>query len=119
MKKLKVTYYDKKIGLKENIGFFKQLFNSSKQGLLVSVIFIGTLVGLDIGAREIVNTLSSSTNNTFNSLADYLLKINAFIGVKYLDYFKDVIVIVAGVLGVILGLFFTTFLKFSTLLYPG
>ncbi len=117
LKRLKVTYYDKKTEFKENIGFLKRLFNSSKQGLLISVIFIGTLVGLDIGAREIVNTLCFSTNNTFNSIADYLLRINDIIGVKYLDYFKDVIVIVAGVLGVILGLFFTTFLNIITSKY--
>ena len=117
LKKLKVTYYDKKTDFKENIGFFKRLFNSSKQGLFISVIFIGTLVGLDIGATEIVNALCHSTNNTLNSVADYLLKINNFIGIKYLDYFKDVIVIVAGVLGVILGLFFTTFLNIITSKY--
>lgn len=117
LKRLKLTYYDKKTRLKENIGFFKRLFNSSKQGLLISIVFIGILVGLDIGSRELVNLLSSSTSNTLNSLADYLYRINDFIGVKYLDYFKDVIVIVAGVLGVILGLFFTTFLNIITSKY--
>lgn len=117
MKRLKVIYYDKKAGLKENLGFFKRLFISSKQGLLISVIFIGTLVGLDFAARELVNSLLYSTNNTLNNFADYLYRINDYIGVKYLDYFKDVIVIVAGVLGVILGLFFTTFLNIITSKY--
>jgi hypothetical protein len=93
------------------------LFSSSKQGLLISILFIGFLLGLDYGARQITSYLCSSTDNTLNFCADFLYKVNDLIGVKFLDYFKDVIVIVAGVLGVILGLFFTTFLNIITSKY--
>ncbi|OFY89698.1 MAG: hypothetical protein A2266_04035 [Bacteroidetes bacterium RIFOXYA12_FULL_40_10] len=117
MRRLKVTYYDKIVDFKENLGFLKRLFNSGKHGLLISVIFIGILIGLDIGAREIASWLSLSTNSTLNQIEDFLYNVNGFIGIKYLDYFKDVIVIVAGVLGVILGLFFTTFLNIITSKY--
>lgn len=117
MKKLKLSYYDKKISTLENIGFLKRLFSSSKQGLLISILFIGSLLGLDYGARQITSYLCSSTDNTLNFCADFLYKVNDLIGVKFLDYFKDVIVIVAGVLGVILGLFFTTFLNIITSKY--
>jgi len=117
LRRLKVTYYDKIVDFKENLGFLKRLFNSGKHGLLISVIFIGILIGLDIGAREIASWLSLSTNSTLNQIEDFLYNVNGFIGIKYLDYFKDVIVIVAGVLGVILGLFFTTFLNIITSKY--
>ena len=117
MKKLKLSYYDKKISTLENIGFLKRLFSSSKQGLLISILFIGFLLGLDYGATQITSYLCSSTDNTLNFCADFLYKVNDLIGVKFLDYFKDVIVIVAGVLGVILGLFFTTFLNIITSKY--
>lgn len=93
------------------------MFSSSKQGFLISILFIGFLLSLDYGARKITIYLCFSANNTLNSCADFFYKVNDFIGVKFLDYFKDVIVIVAGVLGVILGLFFTTFLNIITSKY--
>jgi len=117
LKKLKLTYYDKRTNTFENLGFLKRLFNSSRQGLFISVIFIGVLVGLDFGGRLITNLLYSSSSNILNSCANVLYKVNNVIGVKFLDYFKDVIVIVAGILGVILGLFFTTFLNIVTSKY--
>ena len=117
MKKFKLLYYDNKIRTLENIGFVKRLFDSSKKGLFISIIFIVFLLGLDYGARQIISYLCSSTDKTLNFCADFLYKVNTLIGFKFLDYFKDVIVIVAGVLGVILGLFFTTFLNIITSKY--
>jgi hypothetical protein len=116
-KKLKLTYYDKRVNASENLEFLKRLLNSSKQGLLISFCFIGVLIGLDFGIRQIAKFLCNSTINFLNSFADILYKINDVIGIKFLDYFKDVIVIVAGILGVILGLFFTTFLNIVTSKY--
>ena len=117
MKRLKLTYYDKKTITSENLGFLKRLFNSSKHGLLASIIFIGVLLGLDFGARHMASVLSNSSSNILIFFAHILYKINELIGLKFLDYFKDVIVIVAGILGVILGLFFTTFLNIITSKY--
>jgi len=117
MKNLKLTYYNKKIILSENIGFLRGMLNTSKSGLLISVVYIGFLVGLDSVARQSAIVFCNSTNIFLNQIADILYKINEVIGIKFLDYFKDVIVIVAGVLGVILGLFFTTFMSIITTKY--
>lgn len=117
MKRLKVKYYDRKIEFQENIRFLKRLFRSSRQGLLISILFIGFLISLDIFAKIIINYFYLSPNNAINKIAILIYRINDLIGVKFLDYFKDVIVIVAGVLGVILGLFFTTFLNIITSKY--
>ncbi|GAB1414720.1 hypothetical protein MASR2M117_01260 [Paludibacter sp.] len=117
MRNLKLTYYNKRTILSENIGFLNGLFNTSKSGILVSVLFIGVLVGLDSVARQLAIVFCNSSNNVLNLIANILYKINEVIGIKFLDYFKDVIVIVAGVLGVILGLFFTTFMSIITTKY--
>ena len=117
MKKLKLKYYDNKTNVIENLSFLKRLINSSKQGLILSILFIAFLVALDFGARQMTILFDNSSSNFLNSCADLFYKINKVIGVKFLDYFKDVIVIVAGILGVILGLFFTTFLNIITSKY--
>ena len=112
-----MKYYDTRQIIHENFHFSKRLIRNSIQGLLVSVVFIGLLIGIDYLSREITSSLCSSNNNLLNSIADFFYKINDIIGIKFLDYFKDVIVIVAGVIGVILGLFFTTFLNIITAKY--
>lgn len=117
MRNLKLTYYNKKTTLSENIGFLKGLLNKSKSGLLISVLFIGVLVGLDFGIRHLTIFFCNSSYHILNKIADVLYKINDAIGIKFLDYFKDVIVMVAGVLGVILGLFFTTYMNIITTKY--
>jgi len=117
MGNLKFTYYNKKTTLSENIGFLRVLLNTSKSGLLISVLFIGVLVGLDFGIRHLTIFFCNSSYNILNKIADVLYKINDTIGIKFLDYFKDVIVMVAGVLGVILGLFFTTYMNIITTKY--
>jgi len=117
LKKLKLYYYDKKNSTIENVSFFKNLLNSSGQGFLISVFFIAFLVCIDYGARQLAIVFCNSTNNLLNTIADWIYLTNTIIGVKYIDYFKDIIVIVAGILGVILGLFFTTFLNIITSKY--
>jgi len=117
LKRLTLKYFDTKQELQENADFLKRLVRNSLEGLLVSILFIGTLIGLDYLARELVISLGNSNKNYLNSVADIIYRINNIIGIKFLDYFKDVIVIVAGVLGVILGLFFTTFLNIITTKY--
>lgn len=114
MKRLKLKYFDAKNVLAENVKFLIGLIKISLEGLLISILFIGVLIGIDYFARELFFLLSNSKFNLLNSFANELYEINNIIGIKYLDYFKDVIVIVAGVLGVILGLFFTTFLNIIT-----
>lgn len=112
-----LKYYDTRQIIRENLHFSKRLIRNSIQGLLVSVVFIGLLIGIDYLSREVTRTLCNSYNNFLNSIADFFYNVNDIIGIKFLDYFKDVIVIVAGVIGVILGLFFTTFLNIITAKY--
>jgi hypothetical protein len=89
----------------------------SKSGFWISVVYICILICFDFVARQLAFAFCNSTNNFLNQIADLIYKINEVIGIKFLDYFKDVIVIVAGVLGVILGLFFTTFMSIITTKY--
>jgi hypothetical protein len=117
MKNIKLTYYDKKKTLSENIGFLRGLFRTSLWGFLLSVAYIAVLIGLDFGIRQLTFYFDYSSYNILNCIACVLYKTNDVIGIKFLDYFKDVIVIVAGVLGVILGLFFTTFMNIITTRY--
>jgi hypothetical protein len=117
LKKVKLAYYDKKTNLSENFGFLIGILNTSKLGLFVSVLFIGVLIGLDFGIRQLTISFCNSSKDILNQVADILYKINEVIGVKFLDYFKDVIVIVSGILGVILALFFTTFMNIVTTKY--
>jgi len=72
VKRLKVKYYDRKNLIKEDIRFLTSLFNSSKQGLLISILLIAFLIGLDFGARKIAYCLCSSNNNTLNLIADLI-----------------------------------------------
>jgi hypothetical protein len=117
MKNIKLAYYDKKNIFSENISFLKGMFRTSLWGLSLSVVYIAILIGFDYGIRQLVICFDNSSNITLNRIAEILYKINDAVGIKFLDYFKDVIVIVAGVLGVILGLFFTTFMNIITTRY--
>jgi len=117
LKNLLLKYFDTNQAIRENFHFFKIFVKNSTQGLLISIVFIGVLIGFDFLSREITTSLCNSNNNFFNAIADFIYNINNVIGIKFLDYFKDVIVIVAGVIGVILGLFFTTFLNIITAKY--
>lgn len=117
MKKIELFYYDKKTNIKEDFNFLKSLIIKSVKGLLISILFIVFLIALDYTAKQIASTLYNSTNSILKTCANFLYEVNNRIGIKYLDYFKDIIVMVSGILGVILALFFTTFLNIITSKY--
>lgn len=117
MKKLKLIGYDNRVKLQGNLGFLKIVVKNSLQGFLISIGFIACLVLIDFIARYIYESFGESDYFILNVFADFFNNINKVIGVKFIDYFKDVIVIVAGILGVILGLFFTTFLNIISAKY--
>ncbi len=117
MSKIKLKYYDNKISFKENLSFLGNVIKSSKEGFVVAIFLILVLLTFDYISRKAVAFFCISNKNFLNDIADLIYSINDLIGLKFLDYFKDVIVIVASVLGVILGLFFTTFLNIVTSKY--
>ncbi len=117
MEGVKLKFYDRNTIFKETIGFLKKVYDSSRQSFFISILLIVFLVLIDFLARETVKLLFLSDYNFLREFANFISKCNSLFGVKFLDYFKDVIVIVAGILGVILGLFFTTFLNIITSKY--
>lgn len=117
MKKLNLILFDSKIWLIENIFFIKNIIRNCFTGFLISILYVGFLIFLDFLGRDLKGTLLNSSISYINNIGNLITRFNEIIGVKVLDYFKDVIVIVAGVLGIILGLFFTTFLNIITSKY--
>jgi hypothetical protein len=105
LKKLILIFFDSNTWVKENILFLRNVIN------------IGFLISLDFLSRELKVALINSANFNIKNIGDFIIRINEIIGIKILECFKDVIVIVAGVLGIILGLFFTTFLNIITSKY--
>ncbi len=117
MSDLFLLFFDSKTWVRENILFLKKIIRNSLSSFLISILYIGFLLSLDFLSRELKVALINSTTLNVKNIGYVLIKINDIIGVKILEYFKDVIVIVAGVLGIILGLFFTTFLNIITSKY--
>ncbi|MBN1637922.1 MAG: hypothetical protein JW866_03075 [Ignavibacteriales bacterium] len=117
MKRVSLLFFDGKQGLKENFYFIRNIIKNSSKSLLISILFVGLLILLDFLAREFKTVLLDSSKTFFNNIGNLLIRFNDLFGLKFLDYFKDVIVIVAGILGIILGLFFTTFLNIITSKY--
>ncbi|MDR3704713.1 MAG: hypothetical protein P4L28_02250 [Paludibacteraceae bacterium] len=108
---IKLNLYNLNEKKKDNISFYKMLIKNSLKGFLTSFFFIIFLLLIDSGARHITLLLCESKSNTLNSIAAIIHLINNTIGFKVLDFFKDEIVIVAGVLGVLLGLFYTVIIS--------
>ena len=117
MKRFNLLFFDSKQGLKENFFFIRNILKNSSKSLLISILFVGFLILLDFLGREIKNELLNSSRAFYNNIGIFLVSVNELFGLKFLTYFKDVIVIVAGILGIILGLFFTTFLNIITSKY--
>jgi len=76
LKRLTLKYFDAKQEFQENANFLKRLISNSLEGLFVSILFIGTLIGLDYLARELVISLCNSNKNYLNSVADIIHRIN-------------------------------------------
>ena len=74
MKNLKLTYYNKKTILSENIGFLRGMLNISKSGLWISVAYIGFLVSFDFIARQLAFVFCNSTNSFLIRLLIYSIK---------------------------------------------
>jgi hypothetical protein len=117
MKRYKLKIYDGKTALKSDLHFIWSLFRKNGKAILLAALFIGALVGLDYLGRFVFHALYESSTTLLMKLYTILNRLNHLLGVKYLDFFKDVVVMVAGILGVILGLFFTTFINIISTKY--
>lgn len=117
MDKIKLTAYDKSIEFNDAKAFFNLMLQQSKKILIYSIGFVLTLILIDSIARFLLEQLKSSYFEPFNQIHLLIKILNEKFGLKFLDFFKDVIVISAGVLGVIFGLFYTSFLNIITTKY--
>lgn len=117
MKKIALKIYDGKRELRASYVVLKYSIKNSFGGLLIAAIYIAALCVLDFIGRKIIAYTASCSNKKNHLLSNYLREINTFLAIRHLDYFRDIIVIVTGVLGVILALFFTTFLNIITTKY--
>ncbi len=117
MKKIKLTAYDKSIEVNDAKVFLYLMLKQSRKILIFSGGFVLLLILLDIIARNVLDYFESSYLEPLNQIHLLIQIINDNFGLKFLDFFKDIIVISAGVLGVIFGLFYTSFLNIITTKY--
>ncbi len=108
MNRIKIAATDIKNTISESFGFANVLLYSARSIVLYAILFIGFLLLLD-RLNVIITTASLVSKwDIVRWIAEIGVDINDVIGVKCVDYFRDILVMVAGVLGVILGLLFTT-----------
>lgn len=93
------------------------MLKQSSKILIFSAGYVLTLILVDSIARVLLEHLKSSYLEPLNQIHLLIEIINEKFGLKFIDFFKDVIVISAGVLGVIFGLFYTSFLNIITTKY--
>ena len=108
MNRIKIVATDIKSTMSENLSFTKVVLYGGGSIVLYAIFFVVFLLLLDW--LNIVTTTASlrSDFSVIRSIAQAGVQFNDIVGVKCIDYFKDILVMVAGVLGVILGLLFTT-----------
>ncbi|WP_424495321.1 hypothetical protein [Salinimicrobium sp. GXAS 041] len=117
MNKIKLTAYDKSIQFNDTKVFLNLMLKQSSKILIFSAGYVLILILIDSIARVLLEHLKSSYFEPFNQIHLLIEIINKKFGLKFIDFFKDVIVISAGVLGVIFGLFYTSFLNIITTKY--
>lgn len=117
MKRYKLKIFDGYSALTGDLHFIRSLFQGSGKVLLLALLFIGALIGLDYLGHFVFQIISESSAIWPIKISATLDRLNHLWGVKDLNFFKDVVVMVAGILGVILGLFFTTFINIITTKY--
>lgn len=108
MNRIKIAAIDIKNTISESFGFANVLLYSARSNVLYAILFIGVLLLLDWMNIVITPASLVSRWGIVRWIAELGVDINNVIGVKCVDYFRDILVMVAGVLGVILGLLFTT-----------
>lgn len=97
--------------LQVNRSFFGTLFSLSIRGAVIAILGIALLVAGDMLYMLFVSLLFESSSDSFMCrMALFFADLNYRFHIWNLDYFADALSIGAGVLGVLLGLFYTAFL---------
>lgn len=125
MQKIRAKYhnlilriFDTRSSFQENFSFGKRIFQFCMKGFLLSILILVGLTILDYVARSAVTYMDTFPNaSILCMLSEKVRAINNRVGIKNIDYLADVVSISAGVLGVLLGLFYTAFLSIITTKY--
>ncbi|MEP3390494.1 MAG: hypothetical protein ABJO02_20040 [Reichenbachiella sp.] len=95
----------------QRVSFIKRLIKLSSKGILYSLLAIGLLLLTDYLILSINEVLQQQNATSIGcALAESNFMFTIIHGVKQLDYLIEVINVSAGILGVLLGLFYTAFL---------
>ncbi len=109
--KLRLKLFDIKIDNSERLSFLRRFFILGSKGIFYSVLLIFGMVSADWLLKLGYGTL---TQQPYDSYACRIAESNTVIfglfGIRQVDYLIEVINVSAGILGVLLGLFYTAFL---------
>lgn len=107
---LRLGWFDIRETFQSNLYFGKGFFKNSLKGVSLSIFLLFLLILSDYLSRELLNYLSTFPSESIaKGFSDFIYSVNDRFGLKNLDYLSNVVSIGAGVLGVILGLFYTAF----------
>ncbi len=108
---LLIKSFDLRTSIRNDYSFSKRLIKFGVQGFFASIILLAFLLLTDFLARHLFNWLYNSAGNSVAcKVAYFFISINDYVGVKSIERLSDLVSIGAGILGVLLGLFYTAFL---------
>jgi len=91
--------------------FFKQITKDGLRGIAISFIPLLVILLIEhVGKLLLAYMATCDIDSITFQFAKQVVQLNNFIGIKNLDYLSEVSSIAAGVIGLILGLFYTAFL---------
>lgn len=106
-----LRWFDIKVALRENAYFGKGIFVSGLKGLGFSLVLLALLILSDSLARWIAAYLDSLPNDSIGcKVPQFFVSMNGAIGIKNISFLTTAVSISVGVLGVLLGLTYTTFM---------
>lgn len=115
---IRLRWFDFNSNLHDKVLFGRNLFNISWKGITFSIFLLIILLAADFFVRKLVYFLNSYSNDSVAcQLANLAYNINYKIGLKNVNYLVEVVSVSAGVLGVILGLFYTAFITIISTKY--
>lgn len=102
--------FDKKKEFSARARFGKTIFSNSIKGFLWGIVIIFLIIGFDESLLYISEILYTFPNGSFACEAITYLDKSSYVKIIKYEYFSEVVSISAGILGVLLGLFYTAFL---------
>jgi len=109
--KVALNLNDYKIETSLLVQFIRQITKYGLGGIALSIIPLFLILLIEQLAKQLLAYLLIFPNNSiYYLIAEKIIYLNNLIGIKNFDYLSIVSSIAAGVIGVILGLFYTAFL---------